>query len=120
MASNGAPESWDDMDVSDKMNNLNVNAPSFVPNVNAAVFVPGGFGGQQQQPAPAANTEMQVDQPPPAAAEVKQSSNGGGAAPADSWEDKADMSTPATTPEDEDVSMEDDSGQLTVHNLDKY
>ena len=113
MASNGAPESWDDMDVSDKMNNLNVNAPSFVPNVNAAVFVPGGWGGPAQggqQEAPS-NTDMQVDQPPPAAAEVKQSSNGGGAAPADSWEDKADMSTPATTPEDEDVSMEDDTGQ---------
>ena len=75
MASNGAPESWDDMDVSDKMNNLNVNAPSFVPNVNAAVFVP-SFGGPavgQQQPS---NTDMQVD-PPAAAAEVKQSSNGG-------------------------------------------
>ena len=28
----------------------------------------------------------------------------------DSWEDKADMSSPATTPDDEDNSMEDDSG----------
>ena len=35
--------------------------------------------------------------------------NGGGAA--DSWEDKADLSSAATTPEDEDVSMEDDSGE---------
>ena len=79
MASNGAPESWDDMDVSDKMNNLNVNAPSFVPNVNAAVFVP-SFGGPAvgQQPS---NTDMQVD-PPAAAVEVKQSSNGGSGASA--------------------------------------
>ena len=29
----------------------------------------------------------------------------------DSWEDKADMSSPATTPDDEDNSMEDDSGE---------
>jgi len=41
MATNGAPDSWDDgEDMNDKMAALNVDAPSFVPNVNAAVFVP--------------------------------------------------------------------------------
>ena len=30
----------------------------------------------------------------------------------ESWEDKADMSSPATTPDDEDNSMEDDSGEI--------
>ena len=29
----------------------------------------------------------------------------------ESWEDKADMSSAATTPDDEDNSMEDDSGE---------
>jgi hypothetical protein len=42
----------------------------------------------------------QVDPPAPAAEE-----------PGDSWEDKADMSSAATTPDDEDNSMEDDSGE---------
>jgi hypothetical protein len=44
----------------------------------------------------------QVDPPAPAAEE-----------PGDSWEDKADMSSAATTPDDEDNSMEDDSGECT-------
>merc|ERR1712179_570406 len=45
--------------------------------------------------------KMQVDHPSPV-------SNGPG--PVDNWEDKADMSSSATTPDDEDNSMEDDSG----------
>ena len=33
----------------------------------------------------------------------------------ESWEDKADMSSAATTPDDEDNSMEDDSGENSLH-----
>ena len=43
MATNGAPDSWDDegdQQLSNQLTNLNVNAPAFVPNVNAPVFVP--------------------------------------------------------------------------------
>ena len=44
MATNGAPDSWDDdvetANISNKLSDLNVQAPSFVPNVNASVFVP--------------------------------------------------------------------------------
>ena len=109
MATNGAPDNWDDgMDVSNKMEALNVNAPSFVPNVNAPSFVP-SWG----PPPPASSSpdtdKMQVD-PEPAPV----TGNGPGRpapAPADSWEDKADMSSSATTPEDEEVSMEDDTGE---------
>ena len=116
MATNGAPDNWDDeeMDVSNKISSLNVSAPAFVPNVNAPAFVP-SWGAPTPEEAPkevpkAASEEpaaspdngngMQVDQPSPA---------GNGPA-ADSWEAKADMSSSATTPEDEDMSMEDDSG----------
>ena len=49
---------------------------------------------------------IQIDDPSPVG-------NGPGPAPADSWEDKADMSSAATTPDDEDNSMEDDSGELS-------
>ena len=44
MATNGAPDSWDDegdqQQLANHLKSLNVNAPAFVPNVNAAVFVP--------------------------------------------------------------------------------
>jgi hypothetical protein len=46
MATNGAPDSWDDegdqqqQQLASQLKSLNVNAPAFVPNVNAAVFVP--------------------------------------------------------------------------------
>ena len=117
MASNGAPDNWDDedMDVSNKLNALNVNAPAFVPNVNAPVFVPGNWGGSTPEEAPKtaptsaptntqADNGMQVDNPSPVG-------NGPGKPAADSWEDKADMSSSATTPEDEEMSMEDDTGK---------
>jgi len=124
MSTNGAPDSWEDNDgseLSKPMSELNVNAPSFTPNVNAAEFVPSWLtpatGGQEepqpmptkqvikdeeptpvfQPPEPAQEQKMQVDDPSP---------NGG---PIDSWEDK-DLSSTATTPDDEDNSMEDDSG----------
>ena len=32
----------------------------------------------------------------------------------ESWEDKADMSSAATTPDDDENSMEDDTGELEV------
>jgi len=128
MAANGAPDSWEDNTdaaLQDKMTLLNVNAPSFVPNVNAAVFVPSFLAKDKSDDgAPAADSEetpsaevnhtspgkrspesetgsaapMQVDDPSP--------TDGNG--PVDNWEDKADMSSAATTPEDEDVSMETD------------
>ena len=116
MATNGAPENWEDeeMDVSNKLTALNVNASSFVPNVNAAAFVPSwGGGGQEEEkdsgetkPTNQDNGKMAVDEASPV--------ENGPAKPADSWEDKADMSSAATTPEDEDMSMEDDSGNFTL------
>ena len=52
MAQNGAPESWDqEDDVANKMGQLNVSAPSFVPNVNAPAFTPSWLPAD---PAPAA------------------------------------------------------------------
>ena len=43
--------------------------------------------------------------------QVEETASPVGNGPADSWEDKADLSSAATTPDDEDVSMEDDSGE---------
>ena len=114
MATNGAPDNWDDedMDVSNKLSALNVNAATFVPNPNAAVFVPswGPEGGNKSSSPPNPdnkdNGKMAVDEPSPV--------GNGPPPPADSWEDKADMSSAATTPEDEDMSMEDDSGNLQL------
>eukprot|EP00090_Calanus_glacialis_P014151 TRINITY_DN2283_c0_g1_i1.p1 TRINITY_DN2283_c0_g1~~TRINITY_DN2283_c0_g1_i1.p1 ORF type:complete len:575 (-),score=193.23 TRINITY_DN2283_c0_g1_i1:509-2233(-) len=128
MATNGAPDSWDD-DVANTLTNkladLNVEAPSFVPNVNANVFVPSWLPPSESAAAPAKSpspvveqvveqnepsqspsptetqNQMQVDDPSPV---------GNGPGPIDSWEDKADMSSTATTPDDDDNSMEDDSG----------
>ena len=100
------------MDVSNKLTALNVNASSFVPNVNAAAFVPSWGGGQEEKdsgetkPTNQDNGKMAVDEASPV--------ENGPAKPADSWEDKADMSSAATTPEDEDMSMEDDSGNFTL------
>lgn len=124
-------------DVASKMSALNVNAASFVPNVNAPVFVPSfapkpSASAAAQQPAQtpvvslATNNShgpgdeaMQVDgskesSPSHAAA--------AGGATADSWEDAADSAhsgagsahsgTPATTPEDEDVSMSESRGSV--------
>merc|ERR1719220_1591462 len=104
------------MDVSSKMEALNVNAPSFVPNVNAPAFVAGNWGSPAATPPEtetAPGDKMQVDPGNGAAPEpATVSGNGPGRpAPADSWEDKADMSSTATTPEDEDMSMEDDTGE---------
>jgi len=114
MATNGAPESWDQEDeVSTKMGQLNVGAPAFVPNVNAPTFTPSWLPAEStpaQPEAPAASpvkaepAPMQVD--PPASKPVKAVAEEAG----ESWEDKADMSSAATTPDDEDNSMEDDSG----------
>jgi len=128
MATNGAPDSWEDNDGSElakPMSELNVGAAPFVPNPNAAVFVP-SWGAppsapseqdaapppcqqndesdptpviQPPPPQPQTESQMQVDDQP--------SPNGG---PVDSWEDKADLSSTATTPDEDDNSMEDDSG----------
>lgn len=153
MSTNGAPESWEDADdqsLANKLNQLNVDAPSFVPNVNAAVFVPsfcvpppaaapaavGGAVLNQPpptlplaQPPPAAV----LSQPPPAAVmsptasekkispEVENKSSPNDASmksddsaversAADSWEDKADNSSSATTPEEEDSMEIDEDG----------
>ena len=38
----------------------------------------------------------------------------------ESWEDKADMSSAATTPDDEDNSMEDDSGETCTKTVPLY
>lgn len=113
MATNGAPEAWDqDDEVNQKMAALNVEAPSFVPNINAPTFTPSWLPPSELKaagpPAAAPATTPSPKEPEPVAMQVDK--------PAakeeigDSWEDKADMSSPATTPDDEDNSMEDDSG----------
>ena len=48
----------------------------------------------------------QVDPPAPKAEKPAAEEAG------ESWEDKADMSSAATTPDDEENSMEDDSGKI--------
>lgn len=115
MATNGAPDNWEDedMDVSNKLSALNVNAATFVPNPNAAVFVP-SWGPEAAPPKPENkdNGKMAVDEPSPV--------DKGPPPPADSWEDKADMSSAATTPEDEDMSMEDDTGNLLLLGLELF
>jgi len=121
MATNGAPDSWDqepeEREMMTKMGTLNVGAPAFVPNVNAAAFVPSWQAAPAEpvgappvilppptKPTPEATpVKMQVDTPVEAAP-VPMEEVG------ESWEDKADMSSAATTPDDEDNSMEDDSG----------
>lgn len=117
MAANGAPDSWEDeTDVmTDKLGSLNVDAPAFVPNVNAAVFVMPGMSFEPPVAAPApslpvkqVNTPEQESPPSEAAMQVDDPSPTDGNGPVDSWEDKADMSSSATTPDDEDISMETD------------
>jgi len=119
MATNGAPDSWDQDDqMTAKMNQLNVGAATFVPNANAAAFVPSWLpapAAASPAPAPVITAPptsapapkdepvaMEVEQPKPAKAPKEEVG--------DSWEDKADMSSAATTPDDDDNSLEDDSG----------
>ena len=63
MATNGAPDSWDDdvetSTITTKFSDLNVEAPSFVPNVNAAVFVP-SWEAQSAPPPVQVNAPSQV------------------------------------------------------------
>jgi len=122
MSTNGAPESWDEGgEVVNKMATLNVDAPSFVPNVNATVFVPSYMksdpsymNSQPPPPQPPADTQpppcnIPVQQAPPPEESVAGGKDGGGAA--DSWEEAADMSSSAaTTPEDEDSMEIDETG----------
>jgi len=116
MATNGAPESWDQEDeVSTKMGQLNVAAPAFVPNVNAPAFTPSWLPAAESAPPPqplasaqpvqAEPAPMQVDPPTSKPVKAVATEEAG-----ESWEDKADMSSPATTPDDEENSVEDDSG----------
>ena len=69
MSTNGAPDSWDGEDVAQKLANLNVGAPSFVPNVNAPAFVMPSFGA----PPPTASAPPPVVSAPAPVAEVEQS-----------------------------------------------
>jgi len=135
MSTNGAPDSWDgDETVTNKMAGLNVGAPAFVPNPNAACFVPSfavpppavasvpppaaasvppptvnSVPPPQPEPAkisepPSPAKSMTIDDPSPTTEEATDAD----------WETKADMSSSATTPttpDDEDDSMEtDDTG----------
>ena len=64
MATNGAPDRWDEgeEEISNRLSKqLNVDAPMFVPNVNAAVFVP-SFMQQPQPPAPTAGVDPTLAQ----------------------------------------------------------
>ena len=56
------------------------------------------------------NSLAQVDPPAPKAEKPAAEEAG------ESWEDKADMSSAATTPDDEENSMEDDSGENWASN----
>lgn len=89
-------------DLNNKLSSLNVNATAFVPN----------FGAPAASAAAPVNSDMQVDTPSPTHAPTPPS--GAGAA-TDTWEDAADNSastgTAATTPDEEDTSMETDGGQ---------
>jgi len=124
MAANGAPDSWEDESnvMADKLASLNVDAPSFVPNVNASVFVMPGLSpcyDSSKEASPGSpslpqsqNSPSEPSPPPEAAMQVDDPSPSEGNGPVDSWEDKADMSSAATTPDDEDISMEtDESGK---------
>jgi len=135
--SGGAPAGGGASGLSSKMSSLNVNAASFVPNVNAPAFVPAFMSKPAQTPVvsvatnnshPSADDAMQVDskegspshEAGGAGADGTSSagSAGGAGGPADSWEDAVDShsahsGTPATTPEDEDISMSE-SGRGSV------
>ena len=108
MATNGAPDNWDDgMDVSNKMEALNVNAPSFVPNVNAPSFVPswGAPPPAVSTPETAPEVQMQVDQGSAAPAPAPVTGNGPGRpapAPADSTQTRVRHSTSTISAGDED------------------
>lgn len=108
-------------DMESKMSMLNVNASEFVPSWAPPV--------QNSVPTVSVNSGMQVDPPPTATAD-----GGGKKTPVESWEDVADNSTAssagggsgggaaagatgghshASTPDDEDTSMEtDDNGHF--------
>jgi len=126
MSTNGAPDSWEDSEgtLAKGMVDLNVDATSFVPNPNAMSFVP---SWSMPPPTTLESSDIApqvcVGPPPPTKenaaalptemedkAEEKAESPSGG--PIDSWEDKADTSSIATTPDDdeEENSLEDDSG----------
>jgi len=135
MSTNGAPDSWEENEpsITKGMGELNVNAASFVPNPNAAVFVPSWSMPPPPTPLePGDTTQVCIGPPPPSVekdptptseikelpvdkvevnveADSRESPNGG---PVDSWEDKADLSSTATTPDDdeEENSIDDDTG----------
>jgi len=120
MATNGAPETWDqEEETTVKMGQLNVGAPAFVPNVNAAAFVPSWLPADPTPvppailtaPPPPVVSNCTAQRPEPVSMQVDTVAE---PAPVeevgDSWEDKADMSSAATTPDDDENSMEDDSG----------
>ena len=66
MATNGAPESWDqEDDVSTKMGQLNVAAPAFVPNVNAPAFTPSWLPADPAPAQPAAPASPVQPEPAP-------------------------------------------------------
>ncbi|CAB4055400.1 ERF3 [Lepeophtheirus salmonis] len=105
-----APESWEDRDdVNSKLSDLNVNAPVFVPNVFAPAFVPSFL----KKPEKCENSKTSPDEAVPAdgtsTEEKEKVSAGSQKEPIESWEDHSGSSSVATTPEDEDVSLEENS-----------
>jgi len=109
MATNGAPDSWEQEDVSAKMAQLNVAAPAFVPNVNATAFVPSWLPAEPV-PSPAAPPSAPEPQKAKEEAPTPMQTEAPAEEVGESWEDKADMSSAATTPDDDENSMEDDTG----------
>jgi hypothetical protein len=115
--SGAAPESWDDQDMSNPMTKLNINASEFVPSWGPPSNN-GPKGGEEtsstnhnkRSPTNSASP-MQVDSPAHQAG-----SSGGGVGPTEkeSWEDTDNSAaTPATTPEDEENSMENEAHFLS-------
>jgi len=107
-------ESWEDVEpVEMKLSTLNVNAASFVPNVHAPVFTPASL---QAAPPPSNSMDDSPAHNPVPSASPPQNNSKEDTPPAptedalDTWEDKADVSSSATTPEDEDSMEIDDSG----------
>lgn len=94
-----------------KLSSLNVNAPTFVPNINAAAFVPSYLRGAE----PSVEPQTSVSTPPMDTADsspitdvpsTTSDASPSNPAPVDNWEEEADKEQ-AT----EDVEMEEDDGE---------
>lgn len=107
MSGDGAPESWDQDVASNQFSKLNVNATEFVPSWS----LPSAPTTQTTQPPPA-NSEASPAHSASPANSSPAHRGGSNEKTVENWED-ADNSvsagTPATTPEEEENSIDNDS-----------